>query len=149
MSRELGHLSRWLRLLGYDTLYAQPQESKASLLIQSLREERVLLARDRRLIGHRGVRTLWIQSDQVKEQLKQVLKETGAKPKQEELFTRCLRCNELLKEIPKEKAKERVPPYVYKTVADFVLCPRCDQIFWPGTHLSLAEDFLKTVRERR
>jgi uncharacterized protein with PIN domain len=37
--------------------------------------------------------------------------------------------------VEKEEIKERLYPYVYQTQDDFVRCPKCDQIYWPATHV--------------
>jgi len=144
-TRELGRLTRWLRLLGFDTAYAKQEESPVDLFIRSVWEGRVLLTRQRVLTRRHGIRYLWVKSDQVREQLKQILREAGSPPEKEALFSRCLNCNTLLKRVEKDLVSTRVPPFVLKTVEDFVLCPTCDQIFWPGTHLNLAEAFLKSL----
>jgi len=34
----------------------------------------------------------------------------------------------------KERVKERVPEYVYKTQQDFMECPQCKRVYWPGSH---------------
>ena len=144
MTRELGRLARWLRLLGHDTVYAREgEESPSGLLIRTLREERTILTRDHRWGKKRGVRVIWIQSDRVEGQLKEVFKLPEARPCKVKFFTRCLKCNALLESANKPKVASRVPPYVFETVKTFKHCPRCDQIFWAGTHVALAQKFLE------
>ena len=57
----LGSLARWLRILGYDTDYAN-QRDDAELVRIARAEDRVLLTRDRELAGWRGVHALLIES---------------------------------------------------------------------------------------
>ncbi len=144
-TRELGRLSRWLRLMGFDTAYAAAGTTRAGVILQALQEERVLLTRDKRFFPYRGMRTIRVASEKVDEQLAQVLRDSRARADAKTFYTRCLKCNTPLEEIEKEGIKQRVPPHVFKTVDEFVRCAVCDQIFWAGTHLKLAEDFLKTV----
>lgn len=145
---ELGRLARWLRLLGYDTAYASVGQGRQEILIRAMQEQRTILARDRRFKGGRAVRVVRIQSERLREQLKEVIQELRLVPSEEARFTRCLRCNASLEKAEKASVASRVPPYVFQTEGEFVRCPQCDQIFWPGTHMGLAEEFLKGVESR-
>jgi uncharacterized protein with PIN domain len=40
----------------------------------------------------------------------------------------------MLEKVSREKARERVPPYVFTTQTSFKRCPRCNKIYWAGTH---------------
>ena len=48
VTQELGRLARWLRLLGFDCIFFD-RARKKDLVIESLREERVILTRETRL----------------------------------------------------------------------------------------------------
>ncbi len=67
----LGSLARWLRLLGYDADYDNRRDD-AELVRLARAEDRVLLTRDRELAARRGVRTLFVASQVLDEQLDQV-----------------------------------------------------------------------------
>ena len=100
----------------------------------STKEDRILLSRDTRLLVRRSVREfIYLESDKIQEQIKQILRATAtaAIPA---LLTRCLACNEPLSDIARESVRERVPPYVFQTQKSFKLCPRCRKIYWAGTH---------------
>ncbi len=89
----LGSLARWLRVLGYDVSY-DSQLDDAALVEQAIREERIILTRDRRLVERRKAHNhLLIQSERLEEQLFQVFGEHGDAIDPERLFGRCLRCN--------------------------------------------------------
>ena len=145
VTRELGRLARWLRLLGYDTAYAQEQEPASGLLIRAMQQERVVLTRDRCWETKRGARVLQIHSDRLKEQLKEVVQASGEPLKEADFFTRCLKCNVALEPVAPEEAASQVPEYVLKTVKAFVRCRVCGSIYWPGTHVSLAKTFLAAI----
>lgn len=131
----LGRLAKWLRTLGYDTLFYS-SISDQELVKRALDEGRIILTRDNHLIQMKSVQNyLLIKSDQHLEQLKQVIKHFKLKKDDMKLFTRCLVCNTPLKEVGKEKIKDRLYPYVSKTQDDFVYCSACDKIFWPATHI--------------
>jgi len=57
----LGTLAKWLRILGYDTLF-QPELNDHQLVRLARAEDRVLLTRDRELARRRGVRVLLVDS---------------------------------------------------------------------------------------
>lgn len=128
----LGRLTRWLRLLGYDTIYA-PDTDDAELLRRARAEDRVLLTADRALAARPGARTLLIQAQDLPGQLQQVHAELGPPPGAE--FSRCLVCNGRLAQVDKAALAGRLPPYVLARHHVFFRCPDCGRIYWPGTHV--------------
>ncbi|MFZ5799944.1 MAG: Mut7-C RNAse domain-containing protein, partial [Candidatus Omnitrophota bacterium] len=48
LTRELGRLARWLRILGFDTVYFRGC-NRSSLVITALREGRIIVTRNLRL----------------------------------------------------------------------------------------------------
>lgn len=133
LTRELGRLVTWLRILGYDALYFS-QDNYSSLIIQALRDDRIILTRNHRLLKPGGVKIVLIKTQEVKEQISEALKELKIKPSPDLMFSRCIICNVELQDIEKDKIKDKVPEYVFKTQKDFVTCPRCNRIYWQGTH---------------
>lgn len=130
----LGGLARWLRVLGLDTAF-DPDLDDPELVDRAVEEGRVILTRDRRLIQRRRARNhLLVRSEVVDEQVGQVLGELGIEPDPGELFSRCLRCNAPLRDVPPEEAAAEVPPYVARTQERFRRCPVCGRIYWRATH---------------
>ncbi|MGD2113930.1 MAG: Mut7-C RNAse domain-containing protein [Acidobacteriota bacterium] len=130
----LGGLAKWLRILGLDTVF-DPSLDDPEIVDRSVDEGRVILTRDSRLIlRRRAWNHLFIRSQVVDEQVAQVLDELGIEPDPEELFSRCLRCNVPLVEIPAHEAVRQVPPYVARTQSRFRRCPACDRVYWRATH---------------
>lgn len=130
----LGRLAKWLRILGYDVAYTVPI-SDAELLRRATAEGRILLTRDTKLIARcRKEEGLFIQSDALREQLKQVIEahhlDVGA-----HALSRCLICNEPIQTVEKKTIKDSVPEHVYKAHDAFRQCPRCGRIYWPGSHV--------------
>jgi uncharacterized protein with PIN domain len=141
----LGKLAKWLRTLGYDTLFFDPIED-GELVSKALKDNRVVLSRDTQLSRFRmklGERLLLIKSDKPLEQLKQVVRHFKLKPDKDLLFSRCLVCNQLLEKVEKEDIKDRLYPYVYQTQNNFVHCAKCDRIYWPATHVNRMVETLK------
>lgn len=145
LTNELGRLTKWLRILGFDAAYLSGG-SRSELIINSLREDRIILSRDRRMSQLSGVRFLRIKYDKVREQLKQTLEELDIKLENCPLFTRCVICNRQLEDIEKKKIKDKVPEYVYNTQGDFVICPECGRIYWQGTHWGNVRQLLDSVK---
>lgn len=142
----LGKLAKWLRTLGYDTLFFDPIED-GELVKIALKDDRVVLSRDRELSRFKlkpGERILHIESERPLEQLKQVVKLFKLKTPKEQIFSRCLICNQVLERVDKEKIKDRLYPYVSQTQDNYMHCPQCDRIFWPATHV---ERMIKTLSD--
>ncbi|MDB4349627.1 Mut7-C RNAse domain-containing protein, partial [Omnitrophica bacterium] len=135
----------WLRLLGFDCIFFD-RAKKKDLVIESLREDRIILTRDSRLSRFSGVRMVHIESDFVEEQLVQVIRSLRLKVDRSGMFTRCVECNTPIEKAEKVKVKSKVPPYVYKTQEEFMRCPNCDKVYWKGTHWDLANSFLNKVK---
>jgi hypothetical protein len=138
----LGRLARWLRLLGYDTRYDNSADDVALLRIAQS-EKRVLLTRDLELSRQRGVRSIWIESQELEAQLRQVRQCVGPPP--DGRFTRCAVCNAPLQRIDKAEAESRVPPYVYRTQEEFRRCPECGRIYWAATHVERMQTILRAL----
>jgi uncharacterized protein with PIN domain len=144
----LGTLAKWLRILGYDALF-DPGLDDNQLVRLTRAEGRVLLTRDRGLAQRRGVQHLLIISENLDEQIRQVLTELDATAflshSKGERASRCPVCNDLLQAIDLEAARALVPPYVAQTQQSFCQCPACRRIYWRGTHRQHMEEFLERI----
>ena len=127
----VGKLARWLRVLGFDVLYSNKYEDDEIIRISHL-ERRLILTRDVQLARRVPSQSLIIESGHYKEQIQQVVR--SLKLTHFKSLSRCLECNTRLEEVDKEAAFEKVPPFVYLTQERFARCPRCDRIYWHGTH---------------
>ena len=129
----VGRLSWWLRMMGHDTA-SQRQIDDDELASRARQEERVVLTRDTSFAErYPDVRVFHFPTDRAEVQVWMVLKEFGL-DFDHDWFSRCLVCNEPLASVRKEKYRDRIPPYVYKTLDEFWYCSKCDQLFWRGTH---------------
>ena len=115
------------------------------MIIQALRDERIILTRNLRLLRPSAIKVVLIQEEKIKQQLNEVFKKLNIKPGAKMMFSRCIICNEELVDIEKEKIKDRVPEYVFKTQEDFVTCPQCKRIYWQGTHWGNAREILDGI----
>jgi hypothetical protein len=129
----LGRLAKWLRIAGFDVLYSN-RYSDDELAELARSHGRILLSRDTRLLIRRSVsRFVFLESDRIQDQIRQVFRLT-ATTRLTSLFSRCLTCNEPLAEVSRENVRELVPPFVYETQQLFKSCPRCRKVYWAGTH---------------
>jgi uncharacterized protein with PIN domain len=143
LTEELGRLSKWLRILGFD---ATIEKDRRAIAIESLKSGRIILTRDSKMSRFTGTRMVKIQSDFVEEQIEQVIKELGIKIDRGSLFTLCVDCNKPLKAAAKESVKGEVPAYVFQTQESFKRCPKCSKVYWQGTHWELVNKFLERVK---
>jgi uncharacterized protein with PIN domain len=127
----LGRLASWLRLMGYDAAFLADTDDVA-VMRQARAESRLILTRDRGLAARRGVRAILIDSQNLEEQLAQVKDEIGLPS--EPVVPRCSVCNTQLLPLSHEAARDRVPPYIWRTQREFTHCPGCRRVYWPGTH---------------
>lgn len=133
----LGRLAKWLRLLGYDTAY-DTAATDPELARRARAEKRVLLTRDQELADRRGLRVMLVQSQVLEEQVRQVREVLGPPP--HPALSRCAVCNAALEPISSTAVAGRVPRYILGTQTEFRRCPRCERIYWPGTHLRVMRD---------
>jgi uncharacterized protein with PIN domain len=132
----LGTLAKWLLILGHDVAYFRRIEDD-DLVALAAQEKRTILTRDRRLVQRRAARDhVLIRSQNLEEQIAQVLQERKLRVATERLLGRCLRCNTLNESVPRESVRGQVPVYVYRTQSRFTRCPRCGRIYWRATHVT-------------
>ncbi|MEA2691080.1 MAG: uncharacterized protein QOJ16_467 [Acidobacteriota bacterium] len=141
----LGALARWLRVLDLDVAF-DPALDDPALVALAVAEGRTILTRDRRLVLRRLARNhLLIRSDDVDEQVRQVLGELRVPLDPARFFSRCLRCNRPLAPLAAEAARAHVPPYVARTEDKFRHCLGCGRIYWPSTHVRRMRERLRRM----
>jgi len=133
----VGKLAKWLRMMGYDALFFN-NIADDELIDIAMRERRVVLTKDtqlmkRRVVANGQLRIILIEDDDHHKQLRQVMKTLGLDFEFGQ-FTRCLECNQTLVHKDKEEIRDLVPPYVFATQDQYMVCPSCLRIYWRGTH---------------
>lgn len=130
----LARLARWLRVLGFDTLY-DPAVHDHELVRISGDEGRTLLTRDRHLLRElRPAHALEIVHDAPLDQLEQVVSALALRAPAE-LFMRCMVCNSMLSDpLPQAEADALVPEGVRGIPGPVRLCPTCLRVYWHGSH---------------
>jgi hypothetical protein len=131
----LGRLARWLRVLGFDTSFEAHVPDEA-LVRRALAERRTVLTRDRRLAEEWTlVPVCVLQAEDLRGQLAE-LGPRFALAAHAHPFSRCNRCNEPLEPATAEQVEAKVPRRVRATHRDFLRCPRCERIYWAGSHVA-------------
>jgi len=129
----LGRLARWLRAMGYDTLYPGQAEDRRLLQI-SRAEERILVTRDRMLARLAEPRSCLIHAELVDDQVLEAVERLALSPDGGGWLSRCLECNGLLEPGEREAVRGLVPEHVFATHTEFMRCPTCARIYWAGSH---------------
>lgn len=134
----LGKLTRYLRMCGYDVIYAPDRdfESEDDLIRFAIRDDRVVMTRDRSLsIRSAGV---LLKSLDIEDQLRE-LEDRGFHLELTEPRI-CSLCNGSLTRIPEKRG---TPTYTPDPSEQAVWrCPDCDQHYWRGSHW---EDVRRTL----
>jgi uncharacterized protein with PIN domain len=131
----LGSLAKWLRILGFNTLYPDMTANDDQVLDIAKAEKRLLITRDKELLI-RGKKiqldVLGIQTTDLDKQLTQVLTRIPVDRKQ--VLTRCTLCNTPLLSVEKKSTKTHVPSKVFESRDQFWYCSVCNKYYWMGTH---------------
>jgi uncharacterized protein with PIN domain len=126
----LGKVAKWLRILGYDTLYVRL--TSASQIDRWIADGRIIVTRHRKWAP--GERVILLSADRLEAQMQQLIARLDLKFDRARLLTRCPRCNQSLQPIAKKEAESRVPDAVLAMGHQFHHCPDCGRMYWPGTH---------------
>ena len=62
--------------------------------------------------------------------LTQVIQQLGVRWDQRYVFTRCVECNVLIGEVPRDRVQQLVHKTVFETYTTFYQCPQCCKVFW-------------------
>lgn len=137
VDHNVGKLARWLRMMGYDSVFFTGEDD-GLMVKQALAEDRILLTRDtgimpRRLVVNGRVRAILLQSELPGDQMRQLMSTLDIK-KDSHPFTLCLEDNHPLIPAAPQYVQDKVPPYVFKTQTQYMVCPECRRVYWRGTH---------------
>ena len=144
----LGGLARLLRMAGFDTLYDNAFED-GPMAELARREERILLSRDRELLKQRNVvHGCFVHALKPAAQLRELYERlelaADARP-----FSLCMNCNAPLREVARQAVFERLPPRVRERYRRFLICERCRQLYWEGSHWQAMSTLLAALERPR
>jgi uncharacterized protein with PIN domain len=138
----LGKLAKYLRVLGFDTVSINNLEMLNAY--KNLADPPLLFTRRRKTILYRPI--IFIQTNRIEEQIKEI--ENSIKPhiNGHDFMTRCLECNSPLESTEKMDIEARVPEYIYHHHEKFKVCPSCKKVYWEGTHTEHMEKWTRVLK---
>ena len=144
----LGKLARYLRFLGFDTLYRNDYDD-AELAQISHEQQRVLLTQDLGLLKRSlvvyGYR---VRSPHPRAQIKEILDRfnlySAIVP-----FSRCSRCNGQILPVEKVAILPLLPHFTALHYDEFFQCQRCQQAYWKGAHYQKMQHLIAELSEPR
>lgn len=144
----LGKLAKYLRLLGFDTLY-RTDYSFSSVIEIAKKDKRIVLTREEgklskgKMITH-GYR---IKAMDPKKQTEEIIVKFDLFSKINP-FSICLECNVKIIAVEKNKIVNRLPLNIGRHFNEFCICPKCKRIYWPGSHYRTMSEFIRQIRKR-
>ena len=103
----LGRLAKWLRMLGFDTLYKNDY-SRTDLLHIAYEQQRVVLSRDKSFLKNPFVVSFIPEAANPEIQLRQIVQHFRLQEKVR-AFSLCLICNAPLHAVSKTSVQDRLP----------------------------------------
>jgi hypothetical protein len=140
--KTLGKLAKWLRILGFDTSY-EPDFPNST--VWELADNRRIFLTRRQSVrdGRPSTDLIFIKSDHLFEQLKEVIQKLALEQKDTRPFSRCLQCNAAIEAVDKDSVRNAVPDYIWETHDTFRRCRPCRKIYWPGSHTKRTLDIIE------
>jgi uncharacterized protein with PIN domain len=147
----LKKLARWMRILGYDTIY--PDFAEDSRIMELARKEkRVLLTQDVELASRARKKEIGVllvpREAEVESQVSFVLRELGLSidfPRR----TLCPQCNGELMVVGRKgvMGNENVPVGVLERNSSFWLCKNCKKVYWEGSHWGRIKKAVEEIKK--
>ncbi len=144
LDAHLGKLAKYLRMLGFDTLYRNDYVDDEIIAI-ARKEDRIILTRDKLLLKSEAIsHGYYVRAVDKHQQLTEVVQKFDL-ISQFKSFTRCMTCNATL--IPKTKSeiKDNIDDETAYVFNEFYYCPFCDKVFWKGSHFERMEAYIKSL----
>ncbi|MFW9853136.1 MAG: Mut7-C RNAse domain-containing protein [Candidatus Thorarchaeota archaeon] len=142
----LGKLSRFLRFLGYDTLY-RIDEDIESMLKNAIDSNRIILTQARKVLqlsNRKGIKSLMMPTTNIIDQLHVLKQELNLVFQIPPEKMRCSMCNGDLLDRNKNEITDKIPKSTFEYYDTFWECKECGKVFWLGSHW---EDIKRTITE--
>jgi uncharacterized protein with PIN domain len=146
----LGKSARWLRMLGYETVYMNNRTDK-DLLSIAKHDSVILLTSDEELYrtaAMKGIETTLVKGRTEPERLANLAERYNLRLEIDMALSRCPVCGFQLKQAAREDVKTSVPPATFKVYQSFWTCtnPKCAKVYWQGSHWKKIEQTLGSAR---
>ena len=144
LDAHLGKLAKYLRMLGFDTLYRNDYEDSEIIAI-ARQENRIILTRDKPLLKSKEVQHgYYVRATKKHGQLTEVVQKFDLY-NQFRSFTRCMTCNSELIPKKKEEIIQKIDPETSAAFNEYFYCPHCDKVFWKGSHFERMEKLILSL----
>ena len=145
----LGKLSRFLRFLGYNTLY-RTEESVEDMLEISTKEERIVLSQARQVVAlckKRNIQALSMPTTNINDQLMKLKTNLNISFSIPPAEMRCSMCNGNLNRKDKDDIIESIPEGTAKFYDVFWQCSLCNKVFWMGSHWEEIKKIIENINK--
>jgi len=140
----LGRLARYLRLCGFDTVFAD-SIADSKIIDIAINENRIILSRDRELMSDKKVeRGFRILSERPVIQLSEVINRYSLR-EYFRPFSRCTKCNGLLVMVNGDEIIDFLPQRTRDFYTHFMRCGTCGKIYWEGSHFNRLKKFINDL----
>lgn len=144
LDAHLGKLAKYLRMLGFDTLYSNHFKDNEIISLAET-SHHIILTRDKSLLTSSKIkRGCYVRAIHPHEQLKEIVRRFDL-TKQFKSFTRCMTCNAPLSKVDKNSILSKIPTEVASVFNDFYYCRTCDKVFWKGSHFRRMEQYIREL----
>jgi len=153
----LGKLVRFLRIFGYNTVYADELErlfnmspvSDDKLQEYAEKEDRIIITKDLPFYNKTRANAVYLKGEGVYNYLNQLKLKLNLDFQFDIYRARCSLCNSFLKLVhDKKDIKQEVLTQTYNNYEEFYRCsnPNCGKIYWNGPHIT---DILDKVNRKQ
>jgi uncharacterized protein with PIN domain len=94
-------------------------------------------------------RLIFVQGNDPKIQLQELVRLLDLKPDPDKFFSRCVVCNGLTEPVAPKDVVGKVPDHIWAGHNRFSQCTSCGKIYWPGSHLARTRSELMQLLKQR
>lgn len=146
LDTHLGKLAKYLRMLGFDTLYKNDYADEQLAGIAS-QQQRIVLSRDRGLLKRKVIEYgHYVRHTKPLEQLAEIMQWLDIQ-KYINPFSRCTTCNGRLHSVSKKVIESQLAPKTRQFYNEFKQCAECKQIYWKGTHYQQLKQVVQRITD--
>ncbi|MEM0056912.1 MAG: Mut7-C RNAse domain-containing protein [Candidatus Geothermarchaeota archaeon] len=142
-----GDIARWLRIIGFDTLYLKGENLDEQLLKIAIDEDRILLTSDKVLYQkavRMNIKAVYTGGKDLREKLTKIATSLNLHSYVREIREyRCPICNTVLTEV--DHFKRHSISIKLPDCTPLYMCPSCKKLYWKGSHWKNITNFLKEI----
>ena len=127
----LAKIAKYLRLMGFDTRYRN--DITDDELVGMARFGRIAITCDRRLQERLPERVVLLPCEDARKQIRRLVAMFDL-ARYAHPMKRSLCCNRSMIPVAKQTVYEKVPKESYRWLDGFWFCPKCEKVYWQGTH---------------